>query len=88
MEDHAPYMVRHFVYISRCLERHELPLRQAQYYKESGMVDASRKSASWNNNKSIKKSLTAMSRVSSKGSNFANFRNFVGVYLVHKDKLW
>jgi len=53
-------------------------LTRAQYYRESGIVDAQRHSEHWNNG--IRKCLRALSTVTTKGTSLEVFMSFMDVY--------
>lgn len=63
-----------------------LKLSKAQYYRESGINDAQRRSEHWNSG--IKNALDTMSGVSSKGSGLQSFSAYMTAYLSVQETLW
>ena len=63
-----------------------LKLSKLQYYRESGVKVAQRRSVHWNSG--IKSALETMSGVSSKGSGLQAFVTYMTTYLSVQDTLW
>jgi len=61
-------------------------LTRRQYYSESGIRDAIKRSNAWNDG--IRDVLSAMSTVSIKGVSFDAFWNYVDAYRTHRDAMW
>jgi len=59
---------------------------RARYYRESGIIQARKHSQKWN--RDVKAELEDLSRVSSRGANMANFRDYVAMHETHKENLW
>jgi hypothetical protein len=63
-----------------------LRISRARYYRESGIMNARKKIATWN--AGMKDHLEALSEVTSRRADFQAFRKFMEVCIVHWDALW
>ena len=61
-------------------------LTRRQYYNDSGVFGARKHSEHWNNG--IKRSIDALSLVTSKGSSLVNHQAYLQVYFLHRQTLW